>query len=128
MSQPLTIHDAAQNYLHNLAHRNRRPARASSLATFTGHVKRVTPIIGHEFIETFCNKHLRNLVAALVADKLAPKTISDVTSTVKQIIGSVVDENGDQVYPRKWNAQFLDAPIVGQQKRPCATAAQITEA
>jgi integrase len=125
MPQPLTIHEAAQNYLHNLEHRNRRPARASSLATFSSHVRRVTPIIGHEPVETFGNKHLKNLMTALVADKLAPKTISDVTSTVKQIIGSVVDENGDQVYPRKWNTQFLDAPVVGLQKRPCATVDQI---
>jgi hypothetical protein len=71
---------------------------------------------------------LRHLVAALVADKLAPKPISDLTSTVMQIIDSVVNKNGDQVYPRKWNTQFLDAPVVGLQKRPCATADQIENA
>jgi hypothetical protein len=115
MTQPLTISQAAQNYLHNLAHRNRRPARASSLAAFTGHINRIKPIIGTMPVEQFGNKAMRALVASLVAEELAPKSISDITATVKQIVGSVVDpETGDQIYPRVgilhlWTARKLES-------------------
>ena len=36
------------------------------------------------------------------------------------VVASVLDEDGNQVYPRKWNHDFIDMPIVeeSEQNRP----------
>jgi hypothetical protein len=36
------------------------------------------------------------------------------------VVASVTDDDGNQVYPRKWNHEFIDMPIVEQseQNRP----------
>jgi len=36
-----------------------------------------------------------------------------------------VDANGNYLYPRQWNAKFLDLPQVQNQKQPCATKADV---
>jgi integrase len=48
---------------------------------------------------------------------------------VKQIRGSVVDENGDQVYPYVWNTKFIDAPKIRKKdlKRPSITPEVMNE-
>jgi len=38
----------------------------------------------------------------------------------KMVVASVVDGDGNQVYPRKWNHEFIDMPVVElpEQNRP----------
>jgi hypothetical protein len=39
------------------------------------------------------------------------------------------DEQGEQIYPRKWNHEFIDLPVVekGKQNTPCFSADVMTE-
>ena len=39
-----------------------------------------------------------------------------------------MDGNGDEAFPRKWNPDFIDAPIVEKQKQPTVTVEQIEQA
>lgn len=43
---------------------------------------------------------------------------------VKMVVASAVDEQGEQLYPRKWNHEFIDLPVVeqGKQNTPCFSA------
>lgn len=45
---------------------------------------------------------------------LSPKTIENYILVPKMVVTSVVDEDGNQVYPRKWDHEFVDMPIVEQ--------------
>src|SRR5579864_310619 len=51
---------------------------------------------------------------------LSPKTIENYIQVPKMVVASVVDADGNQVYPRKWNHDFIDMPIVEppEQNRP----------
>ena len=109
----LTIQSAADAWLRTLETRKRRPAKAATLSTFRSIVRaHVSPHLGDQELATFGNGQMRDFVAHLAAKKLAPKTILEVSNAVRQIVASVVDANGDEVFPRKWNSDFIDAPIV----------------
>ena len=41
---------------------------------------------------------------------LSAKTINTYIGLVKLVIASALDENGEQLFPRKWNHEFLDIP------------------
>jgi integrase len=48
----------------------------------------------------------------------------------KQLVASAITSEGEQLYPRSWNNDFLDSPIVvpSEQKTPSATAEQVAAA
>jgi integrase len=52
---------------------------------------------------------------------LSPKTIDNYAGLVKMVVASVVDAEGEEIYPRKWNHEFIDMPIVekAKQNTPC---------
>jgi hypothetical protein len=42
---------------------------------------------------------------------LSPKTITgNYVPVVKMVVASAVDKQGEQIYPRKWNHDFIDLP------------------
>jgi integrase len=51
---------------------------------------------------------------------LSPKSIENYLQVPKMVVASVTDDDGNQVYPRKWNHEFIDMPVVEQseQNRP----------
>jgi integrase len=54
--------------------------------------------------------------------ELSAKSISNYVGLVKLIVASAIDENGEQLFPRKWNHDFIDMPIVQNQHQPSFTA------
>jgi integrase len=127
---PTTISEAADSWLSHIEKRRRKPAKLSSIFTFKSHLRaHIVSAIGTLDLAAFGNREMRDFVAYLSAKKLSPATIHQVSNTVKQIIASPVDpQTGDALYPRTWNAEFLDCPEIGKQLQPTVTAAQIEEA
>jgi hypothetical protein len=56
------------------------------------------------------NYQLKEFVAKLSKPEydLSPATITGVVNCTKAIIASAIDQNGDCLYPRTWNNEFLD--------------------
>jgi hypothetical protein len=54
------------------------------------------------------NGVLKKLVALMVDKGLSGKTIENYLQVPKMVVASVVDDDGNQVYPRKWNHEFMD--------------------
>jgi integrase len=42
------------------------------------------------------------------------------------VLASVVDDEGEEKYPRKWNAEFLDLPVIDYQNQPTFTAETVS--
>src|ERR1700719_11070 len=125
----MTIQSAADAWLHTLETRKRKPAKPATLKTFESHVRaHIVPAIGRQQVNDFGNAQLREFVARLDEMELSPKTINEIAGTVKQIVASVVNENGDEMFPRRWNANFLDMPTIGSQNQPTVSADQIEKA
>jgi integrase len=74
------------------------------------------------------NGALRELIEKMAA-ALSPKTIVNYSQVVKMVMASAVDADGDQLYPRKWNHDFIGLPIVKkeEQHRPAITESELGE-
>lgn len=69
-------------------------------------------------------------VAKMIASgKLSPKSIGNYMQVVKMVVASAVDEQGEQIHPRKWNHEFIDMPVIqkSDQKRPAHTGEVVTK-
>lgn len=42
------------------------------------------------------------------------------------VVASAVNENGEELYPRKWNFDFADMPVIANQHTPSLTGEEIT--
>src|SRR3984893_1424071 len=60
---------------------------------------------------------LKVLVEVMVKGGLSPKTINTYSQVVKSVVASAVNEEGEQLFPRKWNHEFVDMPGVDKSKR-----------
>jgi integrase len=74
------------------------------------------------------NLAVEELIATMAAEgnRFAPKSISNYVQIVKMVVASATDKNGEQVYPVKWNHDFMDLPEVKDQRTPAFTAAEIS--
>jgi integrase len=127
----MLIKDLAASWLERLKNRKRKPLKPASLAIFSSYVSNhVNPLIGGLDVETFQSKHLRQFAEALVAKDLAPKTIHELVNTVQQIVASAQDENGNALYVRNWNREFIleNVPDIRNQHQPTCTKEMIREA
>jgi hypothetical protein len=50
--------------------------------------------------------------------KLASSTIREYSNIVRAVVASAIDERGEELFPRTWNEEFIDAPIIKHQKQP----------
>ena len=64
---------------------------------------------------------MRSLVAKMVEGGLSAKTIDTYSQVVKMVVASAVNDEGDEIYPRKWNHEFIDMPVVEEEKQNTPT-------
>jgi integrase len=109
----MTFKTQADIFLAGIQNRRRNPARAATVKAYRSFLNgHILPIIGEKEVSQVENGTLKSLVVELVKSGLKPASITSVVSVVKQVVGSAVDENGNQLYPRKWNNDFLDLPVI----------------
>jgi integrase len=55
--------------------------------------------------------------------------MKNITQVVKSVKASVKDKDGIQMYPTRWNDDFIDMPIIDEEKRrkPSFTGEQVTK-
>src|ERR1022692_1109680 len=102
--------------------RKRKPVAVSTLELWDGCLRNwLNPQIGDMPVSEINNAILRTVIAALSEGKLSPKTIDNYTQVVKMVVASAVDKEEEEIYPRKWNHEFMDMPVVvkAKQKTPC---------
>jgi integrase len=121
-----TFAEQSAAWIHELQSRKRKPVSPATVSAFNSYVRRLLPIVGPNTpLADIDNGFVRALVTQLVAEDLSAKTIGELVAATKQIVASAVDANGNYLYPRQWNAKFLDLPQVQNQKQPCATRANV---
>jgi integrase len=76
---------------------------------------------------TVTNATVKPLVAKMQEAGLSAQSMHAYIGLVKLIMASKVDENGEQMFSRKWNHEFLDMPIIAGQHRPTFTPEAVTK-
>lgn len=114
-------------YFESLKTRKRRPVKPATLAAYESYWRNwLKPSIGHLEVAVIENSVMKQLVGSLAAADLAPTTISCVINLVKDIVSSATDANGNELYPRKWNGDFIDSPVIRRNELNAPTIDQKT--
>jgi integrase len=122
-----TFSEQATQWLQQCARRKRKPVKPATIRGWRSYLdNHLKPLIGNIFLPNINSGTLRMLGEKLLDAGLGPKTIRDIAKVLKWVKASAVDENGDQLYPMKWNFEFADLPVVENQRTPIFTGEEIT--
>jgi integrase len=108
----IKINEQAQRFMDHIQTRRRDPAKVKTIAAYRSYLDNwVLPYLGKMNVKDVENGTLKAFIAQ-ISPKLAATTVTAVVSLVKSIVSSAVDENGNELYPRKWNNEFIDLPLI----------------
>jgi integrase len=115
----VTFREQAAIWLDRVRNRKRSPIAPATISNWESALDNwVNPNLGDLPLDTVNNQAMKELVAKLVASgKLGPKSISNYAQVVKMVVASAVNEQGEQIYPRRWNHEFIDMPVVDKSKQ-----------
>ena len=108
----VTFREQAAIWLTQMRNRKRKPVAPSTLETWECALENwINPNIGDMPLDSINNLAMKNLVAKMDGvGQIGGTRDSDLLQTVKMVVASVIDEQGEQIYPRKWNHKFIDMP------------------
>ena len=124
----VSLAQQATRFMNEFAQRRRRKPSAVTIVNYQWLLdSRIIPALGDKPLSEISNGTLKTFVDTLVEEKLGSKTIKEYAMLVKRMVAPAVDEDGDRLYPRDWNHEFIGLPIVDKSKqhRPTTTAEQI---
>jgi hypothetical protein len=89
-------------WLNQIQQRKRKPVKPSTIANWKYLLEKwVLPNMGDLHLADVNNLALKRLVENLVQAKLSPKSVHNIAQLPKMVLASVVDDEGEQIYPRK---------------------------
>jgi integrase len=123
----VTFRQQAETWLEGMCNRKRKPLAPSTIAGWScGLDIWINPNIGDLPLASVNNAAMKKLVGKMDEGGLSPKSISNNVQIVKMVVASAVNEQGDELYPRKWNNEFIDVPVVNNQRQPSFTGDVVT--
>ena len=125
MKQGITFRDAGNNWLKQCMTRKRNPISRATAKGYSSYLVKLDGLIGDVPLAQVTNKTAKTVVEKLSAESLSAKTITEIIAVLKYVVASVLDENGGQIYPRQWNHDFMDLPVIGKQNQPVFTPEQV---
>jgi integrase len=126
---PHTFAEQGRIYIDQLSTRNRKRAKPATLAAYESYLRtHIIPGLGNLELSTFGNAALKSFVQTLIEKKLSPKSIQEIAAFARGIVLSAVDAEGEPVYQRTWRLDFVDAPMVVNQRQPTITKDKLQDA
>jgi integrase len=123
-----TFGEQAKKWLHQCTTRKRKPIKPATLRGWESYLdNHLNPLIGEMVLPHINNGTLRMLGEKLSVAGLSPATIHDIVKVMRWVKASAVDENGEQLYPTKWNYEFADIPAIGNRHTPMFTGDEIAK-
>jgi integrase len=124
-----TFRRQAAWWLKNIQQRKRKPVAPATVESWQGALdKWILPNLGDMPVSSVGNLALKGLVEKMVTGGLSPKTINTYSQVVKTVVASAVNDEGEQLFPRNWNHEFIDMPVVekNRQRTPHFTSEIVT--
>jgi integrase len=107
--------------------RKRNPVKTSTLVTWKGALNKwIVPHFAEAPLATVANPSVRELVEKMYKAGLSAQTINSYVGLVKLVVASALNDLGEPEYPRVWNSNFLDLPVIKNQRQPCFTGEAVS--
>jgi integrase len=130
INQGTTFRRQAERWMNHIQTRKRNRVAAATAAGYRSYLNKwLVPNLGELPLSAVDNKAGKELVAKLYAANLAPKTIVEIVGAMKEVVASAIDGDGRRTFPREWNQEYMDVPLVDPKKqhRPTLTPDRVTE-
>lgn len=121
----------SEQYLKSAQTRRRHPLSASTVERYQSILaNHILPLFSGLDLAAVNNSALKTLVASMTAGDLSASTVNLAVAVVKEVVASAVNDEGDELYPRTWNLEFADVPVVdpNAQDAPVAVGKAISQA
>jgi integrase len=125
-----TFRAFAEQWLKEIETRKQRPIKPAVLRGWQNILdNHLLPLLGEVALADCGNRALRSVVEQMAKKKLGPSSIQNILLVAKMVRSSAKDDDGNELFPIKWNGKFIDAPVVDERKqhRPSFTSEQVTE-
>jgi integrase len=123
----VTFKQQATWFLDQVKNRKRKPIKPATATSWKSHLAWINPLLGEMPLASVNNLALKELVCKMAEAEFSPKTMHNYLQVVKMVVASAVNEQGEEIYPRKWNHEFIDLPQVTNQRRPTFTAEEVAK-
>lgn len=123
----VTFREQAESWLNELQTRNKKPIPETSVPSIRSAIGRwLNPTLGGMPLSEVGNGALKQLVKGMTG-KLSPKSQQTYIGYAKQVRQSLIDDEGEPIYPITWNNDFIDLPPVmkREQRRGKVSAEEI---
>jgi len=126
-----TFKERSTKWLEQIQTRKRNPIKPRTADSWTGYLKYINQQIGETPLCEVNNKSVREFIARMAAEqkngkpRFAPKSIDNYVQVVKMVVGSAVNDDGEELYPVKWKNDFMDLPEVKSQRTPVFSASEV---
>lgn len=130
VAQGITFCQQAAWWINHIQSRKRRPIAPATTAGYRSYLKNwLNPYLRDATLASVDNKTAKDLVARLTEAGLASKTIVEIVGVLKTVLASAVSNDGKQMFPREWNHEYIDLPVVDPKKqhRPTLISKQVTD-
>lgn len=130
LTQGTTFRQQAAWWIKHIQSRKRNPIALATAAGYRSYLKNwLNPLLGDVALASVDNKVGKDLVVKLDEAQLAPKTIVEIVGVLKAVVASAINGDGKQMFPREWNHDYIDLPVVDPktQRRPTLSSKQVTE-
>lgn len=112
----VTFQEQAEIWLAQCRKRKRKPVADSTVSWWRDCLDNwLIPNLGNLPLSTVNNGAMKQLVATMLKGGLSAKTINSYAQVAKSVVASAVDTEGEQLFPRKWNQEFIDLPVVDEE-------------
>ena len=117
-SNGVTFREQAAWWINHVQQRKRKPIAPATVESWQGCLDVwILPNLGDVPLSSVGNLALKRLVEKMVEAGLSAKTVNTYSQVVKSVVASAVNEEGEQIFPRKWNHEFVDLPVVDRSKQ-----------
>jgi integrase len=123
----ITFRQQSEWWIRHMQERKRKPVKPHTVCSWKSHLRWLEPRLGAVPLSDVNNLTLQGLVTEMSIANFAPKTISNYVQVVKMVMASAIGKDGEEIYPRKWNHEFIDMPVVAGQRTPTFTADEIQQ-
>jgi integrase len=121
----VTFRQQSEWWIKFVQDRKRKPVKPHTVSSWKSHLKWINPRVGDMPLSNVNNLALRDLVSQMSEAGFSPKSIWNYAQVVKMVVASAIGNDGDELYPRKWNHEFIDLPEVADQRTPTFTAQEL---
>lgn len=125
----VTFKEQAKVWYGAMSARKSKPVRPSTFPTWDGIIRNINEHIGDLPLAALVDDQtpVRDFVQALHDKGRKPKTIRNHVQVVKAVLASARDpKSRKQLFPVAWDNDYIDCPVVGEQRTPSVVAQQMS--